>query len=613
MESPFPLRCRALYTARRMLASGAFGSVYLAEQVALSRMAAVKLLHGAGEERASAFERFLNEARIAASLSHPHIVSIFDHDVEDGVAWIAYEYVAGGAVDELVAEHGPLPWPEAARLGFQVASALAAAHARGVIHRDVKPPNVLVVAPGRYKLTDFGVAHWSDGPQGLTGTGNVIGTPAYLAPEQYLGQPARPQSDLYALGTMLFEVVTGERVYAGAKRDNIAQLHLRATPRVPSALDPTIPKGFDAVIARSLAKRPEDRYPSADAMGAALAELLSSCSGFDRPALSLEEPPRPAEPPRARRSPAPAGSAGTEALTPEPPVRAPRARRGAGVAVGVLAVALVLFALGGHGPRPPPPPTLDPAPPPSPTLDPTPPTRPPASTPPGMRAVPAGKFTMGDDQAPNCGPRRTVHVDLFYVDRFEVSNAEYDAFCARTHHALRRDYRKTEPDLDRPDCPVVGVTWQDARDYCADAGKELPTEAQWEKAARGTDGRRWPWGNAVQRGRAVVNIGFDGIGEDSMDPYIYSAPVTAFPEGESPCGARNMAGNVAEWCLDEWASAYDPGDLVNPRGRRTGDGHAIRGGCYRSAMGDVCTYSRDRGRDADPIIGFRGVFVPPPR
>jgi hypothetical protein len=272
MQSPLPPSCARSYEPVRVLASGAHGVVYLARHRELGREAAIKLLHALDDEGAA---RFRDEALLTARVQHPHVVKILDHGIDGGVPWIAFEYVAGPTLRARVAA-GPLPWPDALRAAREIASALAAAHAAGVVHRDVKPDNVLA-GPAGAKLTDFGIAKWS-GSLVKTGTGVVLGTLGYLAPELAQGGPPSPASDVYALGVTLFELLAGAPPFASPNVLDLIEMH-RAAPVPPvSARRPGVPRAVDGLLARMLEKRPE-RRPGAAQVAEELAALEALPAG----------------------------------------------------------------------------------------------------------------------------------------------------------------------------------------------------------------------------------------------------------------------------------------------------------------------------------------------
>jgi len=209
-------------------------------------------------------ERFKREARSAASLSHPNIVQVYDRgETKDGASYIAMEYVPGGTLKEKISREGPLEAPEASALGAQVAEALGAAHDRGMVHRDIKPQNVLLTERGEAKVADFGIARAGSSVT-ISKTGSVMGTAGYMSPEQALGEPATPKSDLYSLGVVLYEALTGELPYTADNPIAVSMKHVTEPLRPPREIDPTIPEGMNALVTKLMAKDPEDRYASAD-------------------------------------------------------------------------------------------------------------------------------------------------------------------------------------------------------------------------------------------------------------------------------------------------------------------------------------------------------------
>ena len=214
-------------------------------------------------------ERFRREAKNAAGLSHPNIVSIYDRGQAEGTYYIAMEYLEGRTLKELLIARGPTPLAVAIDYARQILSALGFAHRHGIVHRDIKPHNVVVAPDGRLKVTDFGIAR--SGTSQMTETGSIIGTAQYLSPEQAKGAPVTPASDIYSVGIVLYEMLTGLVPFTGDTPLEIAMKHLSTTPLPPSEARPDVPHELDSIVLRALAKNPEDRYQSADEMDADLA------------------------------------------------------------------------------------------------------------------------------------------------------------------------------------------------------------------------------------------------------------------------------------------------------------------------------------------------------
>jgi serine/threonine-protein kinase len=252
------------YDVVRPLGSGGMGEVYLARDRVLGRDVALKVLRKQYAGDAEFAERFKREAMSAASLSHPNIIQVYDRgETEEGASYIAMEYVPGGTLKERISREGPLEAADAARLGAQVAEALGAAHDRGMVHRDIKPQNVLLAARGGAKVADFGIARAGSSAT-ISRTGSVMGTAGYMSPEQALGKPATPKSDLYSLGVVLYEALTGELPYTADNPIAVSMKHVNDPLRPPIELNPRIPRGMNALVTKLLAKDPEDRYADAD-------------------------------------------------------------------------------------------------------------------------------------------------------------------------------------------------------------------------------------------------------------------------------------------------------------------------------------------------------------
>jgi serine/threonine-protein kinase len=250
------------YGIVKPLGSGGMADVYLAHDNILDRDVALKVMSTryAGDEEF--VERFKREAQSAAALSHPNIVSIFDRGAsEDGTYYIAMEYLPGGTLKDRIVSKGALPARTAAAVALQIAEALRVAHERGVIHRDIKPHNILITESGDVKVTDFGIARAASSST-MTRTGSILGTAHYISPEQAMGEPVGPSSDLYSLGVVLYEMLTGELPYDADTPLGIAMKHVNGHLRPPKAIDPSIPVGINAITCRLLAKDPEDRYAS---------------------------------------------------------------------------------------------------------------------------------------------------------------------------------------------------------------------------------------------------------------------------------------------------------------------------------------------------------------
>jgi tetratricopeptide (TPR) repeat protein/TolB-like protein len=282
------------YRILRLLGAGGMGRVYLAEDTRLFRLVALKRIAAGDDRRAQ--ERLLQEARAAARLNHPGIASIHDVLEADSVAYIVMEYVAGETLDHRL-HFGPLDVPEVLDIALQVTEALSEAHHQGVIHRDLKPANIALTEAGRVKILDFGLARTQADPAASSAQWNsgaaaaaVVGSPPYIPPEHFLGEPGRRRGDIYSLGVTLFELLTGRRPFTGPDAHAIQMAVLEA--RTPSVCDfrPTVPRALEALVARAMARNPEDRFASADELRDAVRSVSDLISGETASAVSRGVP-----------------------------------------------------------------------------------------------------------------------------------------------------------------------------------------------------------------------------------------------------------------------------------------------------------------------------------
>lgn len=650
------------------LGAGGMGAVYQVWDLQRSVYLAMKTLHADLADDPAAYRRFKREAENLKNLSHPHIVPFYGiyESEPQGLIFLLQGFINGPSLKEMLRERGgrPMEIGEALEILRVLCAALGYAHALGVVHLDVKPGNVLFDGAGAAYLADFGIARQIESTTVSLGPS---GTPAYMAPEQIRGDPLSPATDIYALGVMLFEMLTGRRPFLGDEpeleayqaggapahaADGVRAAHLLLAPPDPRAFNPAIPPGLSEVVLRALAKDPAQRFASTRDM-------------FVAAAAGAGEGGAPREPWQAApRQDEDWDATFDGAATPRPPAfpepvpapyTRPRSRLTesrwraclllAALAVGGLAlgglVGAALFspagllgqravvstaetppgeAAGGATPTAPGEPTgaaetaaSPPTAPPEATVEPAGET-PPAAVEEDRRVsardgmlqlfVPAGSFVMGTDDSPwfFLGPEHTVTLDAFWIDQTQVTNAMYARFVAETGYVTEterrgagwvfngeefietqgadwRHPRGPDSSIDGMDSyPVVQVTWEDASAYCAWAGRRLPTEAEWEKAARGEDGRTFPWGEGIDCTRANYATRAGG-------GYCVGGltPVGAYPAGASPYGALDMAGNAWDWTSDWWQNDYyTVSPAENPTGPPSGDRKAQRGGAWYS-------------------------------
>jgi serine/threonine-protein kinase len=460
---------------------GGMSHVYRAFDTVIGRTVAVKILTGQAAQDTEARDRFLAEARTAAKVTHENVISIYDFGVdEEKGLFMVMEFLQGEDLRHAIKDGHTGDLRNKLKIALQIARALDYIHKNKIIHRDIKPENIHINAAGVVKLMDFGIAKTEDFSR--TQPGYVLGTPYYMAPEQVRGEPLTGLVDVYAFGVLLFELLTGQKVFAADSVDRIFYSILNVPLDVGPLRSAGVPEPVIQLVAscnaKSVAERPQGFAPI-------IAELEQMIGGVTAETQAAES--RPASP-------------------------APR-RLGTGMLVAAVAAALVIGAGGYFALRPKAAPKTEMA---KTELPKT------ISTASGdMVLVPAGEFLFGEK-------KQAASLPAFYIDKTEVSNASYAQFCQSTGRPLPDDFPSDQPNL-----PVVYVTIDDARDFAKWAGKRLPTDMEWEKAARGADGRTFPWGDERDASRA--NTGANEL-----------QPVDSFPSGASVYGALQMIGNAWE-------------------------------------------------------------------
>jgi serine/threonine-protein kinase len=381
------------YLIADRIGQGAMGVVYRARDPIIDRTVALKTIdpHLSGDALRDFNERFFHEAKSAGRLNHPNIVTIYDAGEADGVAYIAMEYLEGPSLRQVLDDHPPLSVPRVMEIGAQVARGLGYAHEHGVVHSDVKPANVILVNGRRPKITDFGIARVAG-----TSTGELAGSPKYMSPEQVRGEPLDGRTDIFSLGAVLYELLTGKQPFTGDDVPAIVKCVLEHEPPPPSSLNPRVPETVDKVIARMLAKRVEDRYTSARRAMRHLAELADVLGTEGRTSIIHDLPPP--RPPRES-----AADENTVVLRAPPSRRASRRPYLLAVAAAVVAAMGLVIATRNEEPLPPAPlvaasraPAVAPvAPPPPPAVEPATPQPAkaiePAPPEPKVAAAPAAK------------------------------------------------------------------------------------------------------------------------------------------------------------------------------------------------------------------------------
>lgn len=277
------------YELGHQIGSGGMATVYLAYDTVLDREVAVKILAERFAADQAFVERFRREASAAAGLNHPNIVAVYDRGEAEDTYYIVMEYLSGPDLKKVIRDQGPLDPAVAVDNALQILSALTAAHGAGIIHRDIKPQNVMVGEDGRLRVADFGIAR-ADADQQMTEAGSVIGTAQYLSPEQAQGEETTAASDTYAVGVVLYEMLTGRVPFDGDRPVTVAMKQINEPPVPPRVFAPDIPPALDAVVMKALSKRPEDRFVTAEDFTAALLDVRAEMSGGQQSTLILTAP-----------------------------------------------------------------------------------------------------------------------------------------------------------------------------------------------------------------------------------------------------------------------------------------------------------------------------------
>jgi eukaryotic-like serine/threonine-protein kinase len=586
------------------LGGGGMAQVLLARHRLHGGLFAIKILSDQLSQDPTIVSRFKQEATTAASLSgHPNIVPIFDIGEGNGIHYLIMQFVSGEDMASFLRREGKLALAPAAGVIAQAAEGLVWAESKRIVHRDLKPGNLQLDTAGRVHILDFGISKIVDIADGLTRPGESLGTPYYMSPEQIRGEGCDTRSDLYSLGVIFFELLSGRRPFENESVTAIQIAHL-STP-APSLLDldSDLPPMCEEIVQKLLRKDRNERYQSPQELLNDLYKYGASSgptilrpvvapglqAQIDR-AQSLptnganevihQSPSAPTQLPLAAATDILPNHTAVATVVVETPIASTPAKpvrqsRRLAIILGSLAILLIAAVVIVLYPRKKP---L------APVLD---------DSHGQMVLVPAGKFIFGDKSPDSPHPQESISLPDFYIDRTEVSNAEYVPFEEATH----RSFSGEAYAIAHPDEPVTNVSEADAAAYAAWAGKRLPTEQEWEKAARGTDGRPYPWGS---------------------DPWTQDVPeqlqpVNSFPDRKSPYGSLNMAGNAWEWT----ATHYMPEDreIADMRNSLKSDSFSktwfsLKGGSFSPNGNRGFRVYLIRGFPEDqtsPLVGFRCV------
>ena len=546
MPSPRALPFRAgPYECYHYL-GGNLAEVYVARDSRTGFNRAVKVLGAGYGVDSESMQRFLAEGRAALQCSHPNIVTTYEADQVEGLAYIAMEQLQGETLKRLLERGEMRTIADRVNIAWQVARGIGYLHQRSIVHRDIKPENVHVDANGIAKIFDFGVARQKH--QHITKEGQLLGTPLYMAPEQVRGEVATGAADVYSFGVLTFVMFTGAFPIRGVSREDLQAAVVFYPPDLRPLEGKGIPPVVSELIAQCLAKQPLERPGSFAEIEARLRPLVTLPEDEAPPKKSAKKSPK-----KSRKRP------------PSKPVNWPAWLLAAVVLIGAglvvmwnvnrpKPVAPRIFTKGGY-----------------------------------MMLVPGGPALLGRD-------RRAVALSGFYIDRTEVSNESYREFATATGRDLPSTVRELPASF-----PVVNVSYDDAAAFCGWAGKRLPSDVEWEKAARGPKGLAHPWGDEPR---------FDLVNVPNRNEPHELQPVESNLNGASPCGAINMLGNVWEWVAKP--EPLEEGDLreyvLNPPVVRDEPAYQLRGGSFQKALDlqqAVWDFAVAPGRLKRSDVGFR--------
>ena len=521
---------------------GGMSEVYCSRDTVLGRTVAVKLLTPKAAQDADTRARFLLEAQVSSSVVHENIITTYDYGEEDGIPFLVLEFLTGSTLKEYLAANPELPLRQRVSIALQVARALEYVHSRRFVHRDVKPDNIHVDTQGRVKLMDFGIVKTEDVT--LTQAGFALGTPHYVAPELVLGQPVTPLVDVYSYGVLLYEILSGRRAIDADTVERIFYQILHEPISLAPLTEAGVPERLIDLVRSVIERDPAKRSQS-------MAEVAAGLEAW------LQSNPTQATPlPEKRR------------------VRLDNRLLGGAVALAAITALGLGYLLiqGGKAEA---------------RLEDHQHIDYPAGD---MVLIPAGATRFGADNT-------LIPVPAFYLDLTEVTNEAYGVFCKATGRALPKDFPADQPGL-----PVVNVTIADAQAFAAWAGKRLPTTLEWERGARGDDGRPFPWG--AQHKPEMANV------RDNPDRKRQNAvSADAYRTGRSPFGLYQMIGNVKEFTADR---ATPTALAIRAFATEEPMWHVVKGGSFASGLAEAVTFAIEPipASHSAPDLGFRCARTP---
>ena len=642
------------YTISAEIGQGGMGVVYRAQDPYIGRTVAIKtirldiLQQAAGKEEA--LKRFLREAQSVGNLSHPNIVTIYDVGEDEGLIYIAMEYIDGHSLESLLQKNKKFSLDEIMQLFSQIGAALDYAHQKGIVHRDIKPANILIDQNHKASIVDFGIARTTSST--MTQTGMLMGTPRYMSPEQISGKKVDSRSDIFSLGAILYELLTQCNPFEGESITTVIYKIMHAELRPVSDFNKQLPPGLDGVVKKALARDADARYRTCRellddlkkySLAKGKADIVKESHGKMQETQLLEALKMDVAPVSVKnRNPLfvvlmamiavlgvimgiiwLSGRKSAEPSAGGDFSAAPPSATGATNPVKEKSVdssSKTDSKNTGVQTETPPPPAINKN---QKTFAAQNPAEKPEAEPEQVAVIsarnakgfeeqiffnrtimvhiPAGDFTIGSPRGQGNDdehPAHKVYINDFWLGKYEVTFEQYDFFCRETGRSQPAD-----ESWGRGSRPVINVSWDDAQAYCqwltqkAARNFRLPSEAEWEKAAR----EKYPWGGSAP---TVNKVNMKGSG----DGFPFSAPVGSFPPGESHYGVQDMAGNVWEWIADWYgAQYYQMSVRRDPRGPASGSNRVVRGGSWKNGPELIRSANRSSERPDRRlnVLGFR--------
>lgn len=601
------------YTIISSLGKGGFGSVWKAKATD-DTIVALKILNPQALENKKVVKKFFHEAMILAKLAHPNITKLIEFFPDGENYAIVMEYVEGVELKKILQQHnGPLPFDQAYHIARQSLDAFQYAHENGILHRDIKPGNIIINNNGDAKLMDFGIAKMSSTASHDTAASML--SINYVPPERFdKSKEVDTRSDIYSLGLVFYEMFAGRRPFDATETSEIMFCHINQIPEPPDKYAKSLPHNISEAISKSLEKDPDDRFNDFRQFSNALEidnqTLDDVTSIVDLDATQIDE----------------TIDTGTIQLEPDKKTADTKKKKTINLIVPILAVFIIAGIIGyvafikKDGPE-----QIQES---QQTIT--------ATAESGQKnakgfneikhpkddsvmiRIPEAKFTMGSDKYSAEKPVQQIQIDKYYIDKFLVSNKQFGKFVEETEYLtdaekegagmvrIGRRWKKVEganwqtPDgltsVDgKDDYPVSQISYNDALKYCQWANKDLPTEAQWENTARGPNGNEFPWGDS-EPNDTMAN--FDNI-------IGAPTPVSEYEKGQSYYGAYDMAGNVYQWSKD-WYATGNRKDK-NPAGPDNGKERVIKGGSFIEGIESLRSANRDRYEPdySSFLFGFR--------